>query len=282
MSRRRSDGFLMDLREIFLATPWWMCLPTALAAFLLFTYVFPAILSKSEYTKLLIPLAPSIAPWAVAIIVLMGVAAWVKKWSKGWLLDRQRGLGTIESLTWQQFEEIVGAAYRRQGYKVVETGGGGPDGGIDLILRGNGEKVLVQCKQWRSYRVGVKLLREFHGILTSSKTTADRGIFVTFGLYTQEARQFARDNSIELVDRERLLEMVQAAQKGSKSAAEAAPHISVSDDDAGSPKPSEHTCPLCGQPMVLRTARRGTHAGTQFWGCTGYPKCRGTVPHSSA
>jgi restriction system protein len=35
-------------------------------------------------------------------------------------------------------------------------------------------------------------------------------------------------------------------------------------------------CPLCGRPMTLRTARKGPQAGSQFWGCTGYPECRGT------
>lgn len=35
-------------------------------------------------------------------------------------------------------------------------------------------------------------------------------------------------------------------------------------------------CPACGKPMVLRTARKGKHAGSQFWGCAGYPKCKGT------
>ncbi|WP_418888718.1 hypothetical protein [Methanothrix soehngenii] len=28
--------------------------------------------------------------------------------------------------------------------------------------------------------------------------------------------------------------------------------------------------------MALRTARKGPHAGEQFWGCTGYPECKGT------
>jgi restriction system protein len=46
----------------------------------------------------------------------------------------------------------------------VETGGGGPDGGVDLVLRkpgGNGsEKFLVQCKQWRALKVGVDVVRE--------------------------------------------------------------------------------------------------------------------------
>jgi four helix bundle suffix protein len=35
-------------------------------------------------------------------------------------------------------------------------------------------------------------------------------------------------------------------------------------------------CPLCGKLMVLRTTRKGPRAGSQFWGCTGYPECKGT------
>ena len=34
-------------------------------------------------------------------------------------------------------------------------------------------------------------------------------------------------------------------------------------------------CPDCGQPMVLRTNRA---KGSRFWGCSAYPKCRGTLP----
>ena len=37
-------------------------------------------------------------------------------------------------------------------------------------------------------------------------------------------------------------------------------------------------CPLCGQPLILRTARQGQRAGSQFWGCSGYPECKGTRP----
>ncbi len=36
-------------------------------------------------------------------------------------------------------------------------------------------------------------------------------------------------------------------------------------------------CPLCKGLMVLRTAKRGTNAGAQFWGCADYPKCKGIV-----
>lgn len=36
----------------------------------------------------------------------------------------------------------------------------------------------------------------------------------------------------------------------------------------------ENACPKCGRPMALRTARSGDNQGKQFWGCTGFPKCR--------
>ena len=37
-------------------------------------------------------------------------------------------------------------------------------------------------------------------------------------------------------------------------------------------------CPKCSGPMALRTARKGRNAGSQFWGCCGYPKCKGVRP----
>jgi restriction system protein len=39
-------------------------------------------------------------------------------------------------------------------------------------------------------------------------------------------------------------------------------------------KAEENVCPQCGKPMVLRTGKRGTNLGKQFWGCSGFPKCR--------
>jgi restriction system protein len=36
----------------------------------------------------------------------------------------------------------------------------------------------------------------------------------------------------------------------------------------------DNSCPKCGMPMTLRTARQGDNQGKQFWGCTGYPRCK--------
>ncbi len=40
----------------------------------------------------------------------------------------------------------------------------------------------------------------------------------------------------------------------------------------GAPK-----CPKCGKPMLRRTIQRGTRHGQQFWGCSAYPTCPGTL-----
>ena len=45
-----------------------------------------------------------------------------------------------------------------RGFSVAETGGGGADGGIDLKLKKGGEIFLVQCKQWRAYKVSVNIV----------------------------------------------------------------------------------------------------------------------------
>jgi restriction system protein len=37
-------------------------------------------------------------------------------------------------------------------------------------------------------------------------------------------------------------------------------------------------CPRCDKEMVLRTARHGQRAGSNFWGCQSYPGCKGTLP----
>ncbi|AGS38467.1 MAG: hypothetical protein ACJA2Y_000637 [Cycloclasticus pugetii] len=36
----------------------------------------------------------------------------------------------------------------------------------------------------------------------------------------------------------------------------------------------EKTCPKCSSVLVMRTTKKGTHAGKQFWGCSSYPKCK--------
>lgn len=42
-------------------------------------------------------------------------------------------------------------------------------------------------------------------------------------------------------------------------------------------KQFDKRCPICGSPMMLRTSKKGDKTGEQFWGCSQFPKCRGTA-----
>lgn len=43
---------------------------------------------------------------------------------------------------------------------------------------------------------------------------------------------------------------------------------------------STTTCPKCTSPLTLRTAKAGPNAGSKFYGCSAYPKCRHTAPYA--
>ncbi len=45
--------------------------------------------------------------------------------------------------------------------------------------------------------------------------------------------------------------------------------------DARARQEAAPLCPKCGKPMTRRRAKSGRNAGKDFWGCTGYPECKG-------
>ncbi|HXT41544.1 MAG TPA: restriction endonuclease, partial [Candidatus Angelobacter sp.] len=149
--------------------------------------------------------------------------------------------------------------------------GRGSDGGVDLVLRKDGRTSLVQCKQWKVFSVGAPVIREMFGILTAER--ADEAIIATSGKFTREAQSFAEGKPIRLVDGPQLLALVQSVQSRPD---DSSPSVESNSDSTPVP-----TCPNCGKPMVIRTARRGGNAGNQFWGCASYPACKGTREVSS-
>lgn len=46
--------------------------------------------------------------------------------------------------------------------------------------------------------------------------------------------------------------------------------------------PDGPLCPKCGERMALRKARKGKNAGSEFWGCPRFPRCRGVRKISTA
>ena len=92
----------------------------------------------------------------------------------------------------------MGHSLARQGYDVAYVGGKG-DQGIDLIAKGHGEVVAVQCKRYDSATITPNQIREFLGAIVAALAT--RGVFVTTSVFTEAARAFAEGHPIDLVDR---------------------------------------------------------------------------------
>lgn len=207
--------------------------------------------------------------WFVLVVGLVGAAmSWVKQRHRRKLLDAQQGLESIAALGWRHFEQLVGEAFRRQGYAVEDTGLGGADGGIDLILHKSGRRVLVQCKQWRQRQVGAKVVREMYGLLAHHR--ADEVKIACSGTYTRDAAEFAKDKPIELIGGEKLLRIVREVQTTPMQttlAVEVVEPASVASTPIAPP-----ACPKCGKPMVERSNRKTTQ---RFWGCSTFPICRG-------
>lgn len=226
--------------------------------------------------------AAGIGQYLAPLICLAGagMSAWQRKRRKTLVAEvtQSKAGSALDGMSWQEFEMLVGEGFRLQGYQVLETGGGGPDGGIDLVLskpgKNGSEKYLVQCKQWRAYKVGVDVVRELYGVMAATGATG--GFVVTSGRFTDEASQFASGRNVSLVDGPKLHGLIRQAKAGTKhTQAPSAPDRPAKAPSAPAAMPD---CPLCAKPMAKRTAKRGANAGSAFWGCTGYPACRGTRP----
>lgn len=212
------------------------------------------------------------APLAWIVLVMCwgaALASWMGRRSRQQLLDTRTGLDSLNALGWQQFELLVGEAFRRQGYVVEETGLGGADGGIDLILRRDGRRTLVQCKQWRRYRVPVSVVREMYGLLNHHR--ADAVLVVALGNFTADARRFAAGKPIELIGGETLLRMIRAVQAAPVQAS--VPVQLVKPVSMRVEATTPPACPRCGKAMLERSNKR---TGEVFWGCSAFPACRGT------
>lgn len=277
MARKQKQDAFEDWVELIALLPWWGGVVLAIVVYLLlhhFAAAPAAPVQAGQIGQALVQSAvkafASVGQYLAPVVCLFAaaVSAW-RRWSRARLIaevGNRSSASALNEMSWQEFEKLVGEAFRRGGYSVIETGGGGADGGVDLVLRKDGEKYLVQCKQWKAYKVGVPVVRELYGVMAASGAAG--GFVVTSGVFTREAKDFAEGRNIELVDGAELNEIIRRVQPQ----AAAAPKLAT-------PQPNATpACPTCGRGMVKRTAKKGANAGNEFWGCSNYPQCRGVVP----
>ncbi len=279
MPRRKDESLLEELFDALSLAPIWVGPVLAGFVLILICYGLPRFLPSSgpgqvDVSPLVASLIPVLGYLLAGAILFVWVAAEVRKLVTRGRLDRQTGADSIRALSWPAFEELVCEAYRRKGYVAEVIGSASGDGGVDVHLSRGGETVLVQCKQWKAYKVGVPTIREMLGVVVANG--ANKGIVVTSGRFTNAAIRFAGSTpQIELIDGDALRVLIATVQKHpmpTPAPAQAKAH-------AAPPQPGRQpACPTCGSAMVLRTAKRGAQAGSSFYGCSRYPHCKGILP----
>jgi restriction system protein len=202
---------------------------------------------------LLLPVALNWSLTWLVVANLVGVylAAIV---SVGWLAAQVEAARRRELLEWttelrhlssEEFEWLVGETFRREGWKVTETGRqDAADGNVDLRLARDGERKLVQCKRWTSWEVPVDEIRNFVGTLSIAGLEPRDGIFVTLSDFTTEAESEARKGHLTLLDGTSLFAKMDRVRR-------------------------KEACPVCGRPMRLDYSRRGWWFRCVQPGCTG-------------
>jgi restriction system protein len=292
MARKRNSS-VEDVIELGAALPWWAALALAAGAYaglhLLASRPVAAPSGLGQMGDLMVAqmlqtvasIGQYVLPGALVVGALLSL---MRRRKRAQLYQRvavQPGKAALEGISWREFEQLVGEWFRRQGYAVKETGGVGVgDGGVDLVLSRDGETYLVQCKQWKAFKVGVKVVRELLGVMAARGAA---GAFViTSGDFTAEARRFAADANISLIDGQRLASLLQSASSAKFSPPPSAqkprlePSLGAAVEEASAP--GVPVCPRCGAVMVRRQASRGARAGQPFWGCSQFPACRGIRP----
>ncbi|MCA2999726.1 MAG: restriction endonuclease [Rhodocyclaceae bacterium] len=276
MARRQKTSLLEDLAELTSHLPWWVGVLLAVVSYFLFGWLATpdpvktiALGQTGDFAGRVIAKAFAKIGQYVLPIIFIGGALWsaFRRWTRTRLVS-QAASGTdksvLDGMSWQQFELLVGDAFRLDGFNVEGRGGAAPDGGIDIVVTRQNEKYFVQCKHWKSLKVGVDVVRELYGVMAAHGAVG--GFVVTSGSFTADAIEFASGRNVILVDGPVLYDMIRRAR--SVPTSNPAPRIN--------PLLPPPNCPDCGSAMVARAAKHGLNAGGSFWGCSRYPKCRGT------
>jgi restriction system protein len=136
------------------------------------------------------------------------------------LLWQEQYIEQLQKLSPNGFEHLCQRMLRESGFIQVEITGRSGDGGIDgrgIIKIGGllSFHIIFQCKRYMG-SVSSQQIRDFRGAMVGR---TDKGLFITTGTFTRDARQEAtRDGAppIDLVDGEELAEKMKELRLGVK------------------------------------------------------------------
>ena len=223
------------------AIQWWSSLAVIAGAYLTCCLLLPPLISGDLSLTVSLTWLREAAPLLGTACAAIATFAFFRRLDLRRLRETQSEIDAIRAMDWQHFELLISDGFRRLGYSVDNRGWYVPNSPVHILLQKNGEKTLVECRQWRASQVDLGVVDELYRIMTQER--ADGALLVTSGSFAPDAEVFARDKPIGLID------------------GEETPH-----------------CPVCERRMVKKRARKGSTIGPVYWGCLAHPRCLGTRP----
>jgi restriction system protein len=147
---------------------------------------------------------------------------------------QDEALAAVKSMAPDAFERLCQRLLRESGFIQVEVTGRSGDGGIDgrgVVKLGGilSFHVIFQCKRYRD-SVSSSAIRDFRGAMVGR---ADKGLFITTGSFTRDARAEAqRDGAppLDLIDGDELVVMLKEMKLGIEVKQKISEEIFVSRD----------------------------------------------------
>ncbi|MDH3437860.1 MAG: restriction endonuclease [Betaproteobacteria bacterium] len=166
-----------SLFGILLRKSWWVSALVALGT-------FGAVRNFMEWGYALFATTP------FTVIALM--VAWKQiRTPSGARLEK--ALEKIRSMSWEDFARALESGFRNEGYAVQRV-----EGAVDFELEKSGCVSLVCARRWKAARTGTEPLKELTA--AGEKRGAGECKYAVAGELTEQARAFAKEKGVKLVE----------------------------------------------------------------------------------
>ncbi len=198
-----------------------------------------------------------VAGIAIFLACFVGIVFFITRIMRRAKINKAMVTDDYDTMSGEEFEEFCADVLRGNGYTGVEVTKASGDHGVDILANKEGLKYAIQCKRY-SKPVGNKAVQEVYSGKDIYK--ADVAVVMSNMEFTTQAIEDAKRLNVELWNRDKIYSL---QRNGNVTISESA-------------EKDELICPKCGGKLVLRTAKKGANAGSQFYGCSNYPNCKYT------
>jgi len=119
-------------------------------------------------------------------------------------------LEAVEAMSWREFSGALEDAFRRDGYVTRRLEGSA----ADFEMTRAGRTSLVSCRRWKARSTGAESLRDLCAL--KEARDAHEGIYVAIGGVTENARRYAAEKKLRVLEGVELAQLMQGVPRATQ------------------------------------------------------------------